>query len=97
MIPVKRLEIVVDAPHSERVTSLLTRHGVTGWTMLRGAAGSGERGQQLGDEITGVSSNHLILSACPAAVLDQLIGELRALLTRIGGICLVSDANWLRH
>jgi PII-like signaling protein len=97
MIPVKRLEIVVDAPHGDDVTDLLTRHGLTGWTVVRGAAGAGERGRQLGDEITGVSSNHLIVTTCPQESLDALIEDLRTLLVRFGGMCLVSDALWLRH
>jgi len=97
MIAVKRLEIVIDAPFSERVTRLLERHGVEGWTLLRGASGSGERGERLGDEITGVSNNHLILSTCPPERLDALLADLRGVLERYGGMCLVSDAGWLRH
>ena len=97
MIPVKRIEIVVDAPHGPRVTELLERHGLRGWSRVSGVAGSGERGRQLGDEITGVSSNQLILTTCPAARLDALLEELRGMLAQTGGMCLVSDALWLRH
>jgi PII-like signaling protein len=91
------LEIVIDAPYSPRVTHLLERHGMEGWTLLRGASGSGERGERLGDEITGISNNHLILSTCPPAKLDSLLADLRPVLQRFGGMCLVSDANWLSH
>jgi PII-like signaling protein len=97
MIPVKRLEIVVDAPHSRRITEILVRHGLTGWSLLRGVTGSGERGRQHGDEITGVSSNHLIVTTCPPDRLDSLLDDLRGGLSRYGGMCLVSDAHWLRH
>ncbi len=97
MIPVKRLEIVIDAPHGGRVTELLARHGLGGWTLLRGATGAGERGLQRDDELTGVSGNHLILTTCPPERLQSLLEELRALLVQCGGMCLVSDACWLRH
>ena len=97
MISVKRLEIVVAAPHSERVLALLASHSLTGWSLLRGVSGAGERGRQHGDEITGVSSNHLIVTTCPPEQLDALMQELRELLSRFGGMCLVSDALWLRH
>lgn len=97
MIPVKRLEIVIDAPFSDRVTTLLARHGLTGWTVMRGAMGRGERGDQHGDEMTGVSSNHFIVTTCAPEALDALVEDLRALLTHCGGMCLVSDAYWLRH
>ncbi|MCB9896538.1 MAG: DUF190 domain-containing protein [Planctomycetes bacterium] len=97
MIPVKRLEIVIDAPHAESITRLLGRHGLSGWTQMRGASGAGERGRRLADEITGVSSNHVIVTTCPPERLDELLEELRALLVRHGGMCLVSDALWLKH
>lgn len=97
MIPVKRLEIVVDAPHGGRITELLASHGLMGWTLIRGATGAGDRGLQHGDEITGVSSNHLIITTCPPDKLPVLLEDLRVLLSRYGGMCLVSDSQWLRH
>lgn len=97
MIPVKRLEIVVDAPHSEQVIAVLESCGLDGWTRVRGAGGAGERGRQLGDEVTGVSSNDLIITTCSAEQLHDVVEELRTLLSRCGGMCLVSDAMWLRH
>lgn len=97
MTPVKRLEIVIDAPYSERVTRLLDRHDVEGWTLVRGASGSGERGERFGDEITGVSNNHLIISTCAPERLDALVEDLRIALERYGGVCLVSDAGLIRH
>ena len=97
MIPVKRIEIVVDALQSERVTDLLSERGLTGWTMLRSAAGAGDRGSQPSDGITRSTSNALILTTCTPEQLDDVVEELRALLSRYGGMCLVSDAMWLRH
>lgn len=97
MIPVKRIEIVVDAPQSGRVTELLTSRGLTGWTMVRGAAGAGDRGSQPNDGISRSTSNTLILTTCMPEQLESVVEELRALLSRYGGMCLVSDAMWLRH
>ncbi|MDJ0521951.1 MAG: DUF190 domain-containing protein [Planctomycetota bacterium] len=97
MKPVKRLEIVIDAPYSERITGLLEEHDVEGWTLMRGAAGHGERGDRFGDEITGVSNNHVIISTCAPERLDDLLADLRRLLEQYGGVCLVSDAGFLRH
>lgn len=97
MKPVHRIEIVVDAPHSDRVIACLERVGVEGYTLIRGASGSGERGVQLGDELTGVFNNHYILTTCPQDKLDEVGAALRPILKRVGGICLVSDARWLLH
>jgi PII-like signaling protein len=97
MKPVHRIEIVIDAPHSARVIELLARHGLRGYSLIRGVSGSGERGAQFGDELTGVSSNHYILTTCPPDKLDAVTDALRPVLRQVGGICLVSEANWLVH
>jgi len=97
MKAVHRIEIVVDAPHSDRVIACLARVGVEGYTLIRGASGSGERGVQLGDELTGVFNNHYILTTCPSEQLEALSEALRPILKRVGGICLVSDARSLLH
>ena len=97
MKAVRRLEIVVDAPYCNEVTELLARHGLEGWTVLRGASGRGERGHRYGDEITGVSNNNVIITTCPPDDLTEIIEELRGVLERYGGMCLVSDAQWLIH
>ena len=97
MIPVRRVEIVVASPHAKRVIALLEERGFEGWTRIRGVSGSGERGHQRGDEPTGASSNDWILAACEPEVFDGAREELRSLLSSLGGMCLVSEAMWLRH
>ena len=97
METVHRIEIVVDSPHTRPVLELLRSHGLDGYTLIRGASGSGERGLQLGDEITGVSNNSYVLTTCRPEQLDAFTSELRPLLRRFGGICLVSEARWLKH
>ncbi len=97
MQEVKRIEIVVDALHARRVIEALRAHGLDGYTLIRGVSGSGERGAQLGDDITGVSNNNYILTTCPPEKLHEVTAALRPLLRRFGGICLVSEAGWLTH
>ena len=97
MQTVKRIEIVVDALHARRVIEALRAQGLEGYTLIRGVSGSGERGAQLGDDITGVSNNNYILTTCPPEKLDAVTAALRPLLRRFGGVCLVSDARWLTH
>ncbi len=97
MIPVKRLEIVIEAPRSEVVTDLLAQHGLQGWTRIRGASGSGDRGLRRDDELTGVASNVVFITTCEPNALDALVADLRPVLARHGGMCLISDAHWLKH
>jgi nitrogen regulatory protein PII len=97
MKSVHRIEIVVDAPHSERVIELLEKRGIRAYTLIRGVSGAGERGRRLGDEITGISNNNYILTTCRPEELETVTAALRPLLERVGGMCLVSEARWLLH
>lgn len=95
MQPVKKLEIILDAPEEKSVTSVLDRIGVSGYTIIRNVAGKGGRGIQRGDELTDVFSNVLIMTACTPAEADKAVEQLRPLLRRVGGLCLVSEASML--
>jgi nitrogen regulatory protein PII len=97
MIPVMRIEIVIGARHSRRVTDLLDELGLDGWTLLRDASGKGERGPRFSDELTSATSNHWVLTTCPRERLDDVVEPIREMLKRYGGLCLVSEAHWLVH
>jgi nitrogen regulatory protein PII len=94
----KRIEIVVEAPLALKLADLLRELGAPGFTLIPDVRGAGDRGQRRADELSGDSSNSLILIACDdQETVDAILGAVRPLLSRSGGICLVSDALWLRH
>jgi len=97
MVPIKRVEIVVDALEMESLRRALDRVGVSGHTVIRNVTGSGGRGARRADDVTDVFANRLVIVACEEEKLQQLIDELRPILKRAGGMCLVSDAQWLIH
>jgi hypothetical protein len=39
----------------------------------------------------------MLLIACPEEQVDAIVETVRPLLARRGGMCLVSDAGWVRH
>lgn len=97
MRPVKRLEIVVDAAHAPRILEALRQVGARGYTVLRDAAGAGERGEREGDELGAAAGNHMIVCAVAPGVAGPAVEAIRPLLRRWGGMCLVSDAEWVLH
>lgn len=97
MIPVKRIEIVVTSLAVPRITAALERAGATSWTVVRDVAGVGDRGVRAGDEVTDVDRNSMVLTACAPELLARVVDEVRPLLKRFGGMCLVSDAQWVVH
>lgn len=97
MKSVKRLEIIVERAERDRVLDLLSAAGVDGWSILPVVSGQGQRGARGSDGLPGSLENDLILVAVDPAILDSLLEALRPVLARWGGVCLVSEALWLRH
>lgn len=83
---IERIEIVVDAYHVREITRALQKHGVPGWSVVRDVTGAGNRGNQLADEITGVSSNHMILTTVEPELVDAIAATVGPLLDRFGGV-----------
>ena len=94
---VKRIELVVDAHHVDRIVGVLLAAGVDGYTVLRNASGWGDRGDRHPDGITGAFENCLILCACDEAQAEKLGIDLKPVLKKYGGVGLVSDAKWMLH
>ena len=98
MIPSHRIEIVIEEPMAPELVRVLKELGVPGYTMIPRAGGSGDRGIRRGDELAGDSSNCVFIIACEDTELVGRITEsVRRLLSRSGGICLVSECQSLTH
>lgn len=94
---VKRIEIIVDAPELPELTATLRAHGVNGYTVFSSLSGSGDRGTRANDEPGGGSGNICLLTAVLPEKAAPLTEAIRPILKRRGGICLVSDAQWVAH
>ena len=97
MIPVKRVEIIVDELEMPKVLKLLDDAGVSGYTVIKDATGKGDRGLREGGDLTGVFANSYVMTACPGEKLELIVQSLRPILKQRGGVCLVSDAQWIVH
>ncbi len=97
MEAVKRIEIVMPEFLVDDVVATLARHDVGAYSVVRGVAGRGERGEQDGRSGEATFANAMIVVACPPSRTTAFLEDLRPLLKRYGGVCLVSDAMSLRH
>jgi PII-like signaling protein len=95
--PVKRLEIVVDQAELPRLVAALDAGRVAGYTVLRDAQGMGRRGRRGGDGLSGEFSNGVVIIATPVDEVQRIVDIVRPVLRVHGGICLMSDAQWLIH
>lgn len=97
MKPVKRIEIIMDSLDIKMVLQELEDIGITDYSIIRDVVGSGDRGARSGDLLNDAMSNSYILIACDEDQAEKIVEALRPKLKRYGGMCLVSDAEWVRH
>jgi nitrogen regulatory protein PII len=93
----KKVEIICDALEVKNVLKLLEDFGVGGYTIIRDVVGKGERGMRAGDDLTEVFKNSWILTVCSEEKIPPLVEAIRPILKKFGGICLVSDTNYVIH
>jgi len=94
---VKRVEIITNALEMREVCAVLEAHDVTGYSVIGAVTGRGDRGVQGGDELSGAFSNSYLLTACAPERVEEVVEAIRPILRQNGGICLVSDAQWVIH
>ena len=97
MRALKRVEIVVGTPDSSKVIKILDDNGIDGYTMIKNVLGRGDKGIKDGEGLHNAFQNTYIIVACSAEELEGITEPLREVLTKSGGVCLVSEAQWLIH
>ncbi|MEO0144702.1 MAG: P-II family nitrogen regulator [candidate division WOR-3 bacterium] len=93
----KKVELVIDSVHLNKVIEILEKLGVSGYTIIRDVLGKGERGIMAGDELTDVFKNSYIFIVCSDEIAKKITEEIKPILKKIGGICIISDVLWLVH
>ncbi len=97
MRDVKRIEIVVEAAQQPKIAELIDKAGIDGFTMLHAVVGRGQRGERQVDSLSSAFQNVVFVVAAPAEQTEVFVESIRPILKRSGGVCLVSDARWLKH
>lgn len=93
-----RIEIVIEEPLAPELIRRLRELDVPGYTVIPRAGGNGDRGIRRGDELAGDSSNCVFIIACEdEALVDRITDAVRPMLSRSGGMCLVSECRALIH
>lgn len=95
MKPVKRIEIILPEGEADQVLEALEAVPISGYTVIPSVSGRGDRGATvLG---LGHLDNSYVIIACEPEQQQAVVETIRPFLKRYGGICLVSDAQWVLH
>lgn len=95
LIPLKRIEIVVDEEALGELLGLLRTAGVRGYTTIKQAGGLGSRGERRPEDYALQEKNAVVILACEEKQAERIIMTIRPRLKEFGGMCLISDCEWV--
>ena len=94
----KRIEIIIEHGLVNKVDACLSELGVSGYSLIPSVSGKGSRGERFDDDPVGTFTNSMFIIACDdEAESRKIVEAVRPLLTRSGGVCLVTDAMAVIH
>lgn len=93
----KKLEVIIPKLESKRLIALLQRNGIKGYSYWGGIRGSGDRGLQDGEGLSEAFVNAFFVIACSEEDFNRIKEKLRVFLSDAGGVCMISDVDWLIH
>lgn len=98
MQAIKKVEIIIEYMELPRLLEVLKKEvPAVGYTVIKEAIGAGGRGEMAGDGLSGEFTNSYLLIACSEDEANRIVEIVRPILKRFGGVCLVSDAMWVKH
>lgn len=92
----KRIEIVLPIEILDDLVESLTKVGITGYTVIPGVLGSGERGIRSSVSLGSFQYNYLIM-ACKEDEVEKIVEQVTPYLNSYGGICSISDTQTVVH
>lgn len=95
LISMKRIEIVIEEEALGELLELLRSGGVRGYTFIKQAGGLGSRGERRPDDMALEEKNAVVILACEEKQAERLVMALRPKLKGFGGMCLISDCEWV--
>jgi nitrogen regulatory protein PII len=95
LIAMSRIEIVIDEESLADLLELCRGAGVRGYTFIKQAGGLGSRGERRPDDYALEEKNAVVILACEEKQAERIIMSLRPKLKEFGGMCLISDCQWV--
>ncbi|MGB5494126.1 MAG: P-II family nitrogen regulator [Sedimenticolaceae bacterium] len=95
MKAMKRIEVILPEGEVDELIEALDATDISGYTLIPSVSGRGDRGRTL--QALGHLDNSYLLVACESERMPAVVEAIRPFLGQFGGICLVSDAQWVLH
>jgi len=97
MQEVKKIEIIIDTSWIEDTIKILDSVSVSGYTIIKETSGKGDRGLSCPDIGCSFSNSYIMTVCTNEKQLNNLVQKITPLLKKLGGVCLVTEAQWVNH
>ncbi|WP_309733830.1 P-II family nitrogen regulator [Chamaesiphon sp. OTE_75_metabat_556] len=91
---VKKVEIIVSYLEVPAVLKILKKNLIQGYTVINNASGSGEHGYS-GDDL--ITNSYIMIICTDLEMAEKLSNAMQPLLKKLGGIFIITDAQWIAH
>jgi nitrogen regulatory protein PII len=91
---VKKVEIIVSYLEVSAVLKILKKNDIKRYTVINNVSGSGEHGYS-GDDL--ITNSYIMIICTELEMAEQLSTAMQPLLKKLGGIFIVTDAQWIAH
>ncbi|WP_373539152.1 P-II family nitrogen regulator [Chamaesiphon sp.] len=91
---VKKVEIIVSYLEVPAVLKILKKNAIEGYTVINNVSGSGEHGYS-GDDL--ITNSYIMIICTQLEMAEQLSIAMQPLLKKLGGVFIVTDAQWIAH
>ena len=91
---VKKVEIIVSYLEVAAVLKILKKNAIKRYTVINNVSGSGEHGYS-GDDL--ITNSYIMIICTELEMAEQLSTAMQPLLKKLGGIFIVTDAQWIAH
>lgn len=97
MTTVDKIELIIPSAYAQhRLIAKLDEWGINGYSIIKEAIGKGRSGIQQGDLPADVGRSWYIIIASETSRTKLIVEEFRPIISRYGGICLVTSVNMLK-
>ena len=91
---VKKIEIIVNELEVSAVLKILRKNLIKDYTVINNVSGSGEHGYS-GDDL--ITNSYIMIICVDLEMAERLSTAMQPLLKKLGGIFIVTDAQWIAH
>jgi nitrogen regulatory protein PII len=91
---VKKIEIIVNELEVSAVLKILKKNLIKNYTVINNVSGSGEHGYS-GDDL--ITNSYIMIICIDLEMAESLSNAMQPLLKKLGGIFIVTDAQWIAH